>query len=444
MAKIDRILNRLRESYLSDDLPWIVGFSGGKDSTMLVQLIYNMLMDINSNKRKKQIYILASDTRVEIPIIKDRIRNELELIKISAERDKLPIKPHIVYPKLNDTFWVNVIGRGYPSPSIHFRWCTDRLKIKPVSNYIKNIIDASGSVIVVLGVRKSESNIRARKMRVSEIVNQKYRPHRDLQKAWVYTPIEELTSDDVWTYLIDEASPWNGDNWNLVKLYKQAAGGECPLVIDTSTPPCGHNRFGCWVCTVVKNDRSMQSLVEFGNSYLEPLWSLRNYLKEIRDLPGHRQDTRRNGRPAYNREGMPMKGTGPFTHETRKKLLVKLLESQRKAGHILIEGDELAIIQAIWSSEEKKRLPIDSVQNIWEYVYKEESMRGEVDGTEIYLNQEDFLLKQVCEDHAISFEMMRRLRNIEEEYGHLRRRHGLPDEMREIVRQEARKQSEER
>jgi 3'-phosphoadenosine 5'-phosphosulfate sulfotransferase (PAPS reductase)/FAD synthetase len=32
-------------------------------------------------------------------------------------------------------------GRGYPSPSTQFRWCTDRLKIHPVSNFIKSVAD---------------------------------------------------------------------------------------------------------------------------------------------------------------------------------------------------------------------------------------------------------------------------------------------------------------
>jgi DNA sulfur modification protein DndC len=435
----DEITTDLREAYLCDNRPWVVGFSGGKDSTMLVQLIYYMLANMRATDRRKHVYMLASDTRVETPAISKRIRKELELLSNAAERDNLPITTHLVYPKLNDTFWVNLIGRGYPSPTTLFRWCTDRLKIHPISNFIKNVVSRSGSVVIVLGARKEESATRAQAMHAREIENQRFHPHRDLPNAWVYTPIEDLTANDVCIYLLHVPSPWGGDNRGLVTLYKRAAGGECPLVIDTSTPSCGQSRFGCWTCTVVENDRSMESLVELGEDHLEPLLELRDYLKQVRETPGARQDKRRNGQPAYNREGELMKGTGPFTHETRRDLLLRLLNSQRKSGHVLIEGDELTAIQQIWSREEDNPQPIDTVQRIWGQVYKQETMSHDnKEGN--YLIKEEALLRKVCEQHDVSFEMMRRLRDLEEEFGHLKRRHGLPEEMRETVRQALRQE----
>lgn len=437
---IDEITVDLKEAYLGDNRPWIVGYSGGKDSTMLLQLIYYMLADMNIAERFKHVYVLASDTRVEAPSIAVRIRRELDLLSIAAEHDGLPITTHLVYPKLNDTFWVNLIGRGYPSPTAHFRWCTDRLKIRPASNFIRSVVERSGSVVVVLGARKEESATRAQAMRAREIENQRFRPHQDLLNAWVYTPIENLTTNDVWTYLLQVPSPWGGDNRGLISLYKQAAGGECPLVIDDSTPSCGHSRFGCWTCTVIENDRSMESLVDLGEEHLEPLLELRDYLKKARDKSGTRQDKRRNGQPAYNREGEIMKGTGPFTHETRKDLLCRLLEAQRRSGHVLIEGDELSAIQQIWSREENNPQPVDVVQRIWEQVYKEGVMLQETNEESNSQSKEDALLRDVCKKHNISFEMMRRLRDIEEEYGHLKRRHGLPEEMREVVRQALRQE----
>ncbi len=437
---VDQITSELREAYLGDSRPWVVGFSGGKDSTMVIQLVYYMLANMEVTERRKQVYVLASDTRVEAPAIATRVREELDSIATSAERDGLPITTHLVYPKLNDTFWVNLIGRGYPSPTVLFRWCTDRLKIRPVSNFIKSVVERSGSVVVVLGARKDESTTRGQAMRAREIENQRFRPHSDLPSAWVYTPLEDLTTNEVWIYLLQTPKPWGGDNRSLVTLYKRAAGGECPLVIDASTPSCGHSRFGCWTCTVIKNDRSMESLVELGEDHLEPLLQLRDYLKEVRDSPGARQDKRRNGRPAYNRQGELMTGTGPFTHETRQDLLVRLLEAQQKSGHVLIEGDELAGIQQIWSREEDNAQPADAVQQIWKQVYEEEAMVHDTHKGSNYLSKEETLLRGVCEEHGVSFEMMRRLRDIEEEFGHLKRRHGLPEEMREAVRQELKRE----
>ncbi len=395
------------DAYLADDHPWVLGFSGGKDSTALLQLTYYSLAKLPREKRSKRIYVLASDTRVETPLISARVKKELEAIQIAAERDAVPLSTHLVFPKLNDTFWVNIIGRGYPSPTTHFRWCTDRLKIDPVSDFIRKVVDQLGEVIIVLGARKDESATRAQTMRRHEIQGNRFRPHKDLLKAWVYT-------------------------------------GECPLVIDTSTPSCGQSRFGCWTCTVVDRDKSMESLVDSGEQHLEPLLELRDYLCEVRDQPGARYDIRRNGTTPIRRgTDEVMTNTGPFTHEKRMDILRRVLEAQGESGVTLIEGDELAIIQEIWNKEEmmhpgKPDIPTDAVARIWKHVFKETPMPGK-DASYDHLDKEDQLLRELCEQQGVPFEMMRRLRDIEEEFGHLKRRHGLPEEMRDTVRQEVNK-----
>jgi DNA sulfur modification protein DndC len=272
------------------------------------------------------------------------------------------------------------------------------------------------------------------------ISGNRFRPHKDLPKAWIYTPIEELTSDEVWIYLLQVQSPWKGDNRGLAHLYRQANGGECPLVIDVSTPPCGQSRFGCWTCTVVDRDKSMEYLVDSGEEDLAPLLKLRDYLKKVRDIPGARYDIRRNGTIPYRRGTEDvMTNTGPFTHKTRMDLLKRILLAQKESGIILIEGDELAIIQEIWNVEEighpsKPNIPADAVARIWKHVFEEEPMPGESVAYD-RLSAEDQLLQKVCEQQDIPFELLRRLRDIEEQYGHLRRRHGLPENMREIVMQ---------
>ena len=441
------VLEDLRGAYSADDRPWVVGFSGGKDSTCLMEFVYYMLARLPAAQRLKPVYVLASDTRVEAPSISRRIRRELALIGAAAERDGLPITPHLVFPKLNDTFWVNLIGRGYPSPTTQFRWCTDRLKIHPVSEFIRSIVDRRGAVVVVLGARRDESDTRARTMNAASIDGQRFRPHADLPKAWVYTPLEDLSTNEVWTYLLQVPSPWGGDNRGLIALYRCASGGECPLVIDTSTPSCGHSRFGCWTCTVVDKDRSMEALVDAGEEHLEPLLSLRDYLKEIRSQAGSRYDLRRNGQRPLNRHtGAAMTNTGPFTHDTRMDILRRVLQAQRDSGLTLIEGDELAIIQEIWRREEndhpdKPRICSNAISRMWKQVYEGLTMPAN-DNQSDELSDEDQLLQQVCEELGVSFEMMRALRETEEKFSHLKRRHGLPEEMRDIVRQAVKRAEE--
>jgi len=423
------ILEELRSAYLGDDRPWVVGFSGGKDSTILVEFVYMMLLSLQPEERRKKVFVLSSDTKVEMPFIAERIDRELILLHAATERDQLPIEAHTVYPELNDSFWVNLIGRGYPSPRPKFRWCTDRLKIYPVSKFILERVNDFGSVVVVLGSRIAESGTRAHTMATHHIEGQRFRPHSDLPKAWVYTPLQHLSNDDIWMCLMDLKNPWGGDNRSLVALYKRASGGECPLVIDTSTPSCGQSRFGCWVCTVVEHDKSMESFVDDGEERFEPLLDFRDYLREVRENSAARENIRRNGMPAKE------DGKGPFTIATRRDLLRRLLLAQKQSGEILIEPAELRAIAEVWSTEGPKLggpQPIDTVERIWKHVFEEAPMPDDISTTT--LTKEEQLLKQVCEERCIPFEMMRRLTDLEEEYGALKNwRRGITVDLMETV-----------
>src|SRR5262249_35821584 len=156
-------------------------------------------------------------------------------------------------PKLEDTFWVNLIGRGYPAPGTMFRWCTERLKINPTTRFITERISEAGEVVILLGTRSAESANRAKSIKRHKMEGRRLRKHI-LPSAYVFAPISDIATDDVWQYLTSVPAPWGGRHHQLLTLYKNANGGDCPLVIDTSTPSCGNSRFGCWVCTVVKKD----------------------------------------------------------------------------------------------------------------------------------------------------------------------------------------------
>lgn len=418
---IDDIINELKIAYNEDSKPWVVGFSGGKDSTALVQFIFSMLMELPERQRHKKVFVIASDTLVEMPSIEKRLIKEVSLMQQAASKLNLPLEVHRVYPALNDRFWVTLIGKGYPSPVPRFRWCTERLKINPTSKFILDKVSQFGSVVIVLGSRISESSIRAQVMEAYRIEGQRFRPHSNLSKAWVYMPIQNLSTTEVWDYLLSVDNPWGGDNDGLAMLYKMASGGECPMVIDETTPPCGNSRFGCWTCTVVERDKSMESLVASGEEKFRPLLDFRDYLRQIRYDDSARMNKRKNGAD----------GKGPFTYEARQDILKRLLQLQREVDEILIQGDELAAIKEMWAVEGQ---PVDMVDRIWRHVYEEEPMPEGKENPA--LSKEEQLLEEVCKEYNIPFEMMRRLRDLEEEYGSLRRRHGLPELMRETVKQQ--------
>lgn len=159
-------------------------------------------------------------------------------------------------PTLDDRFWVNLIGRGYPAPTSIFRWCTERLKINASNRFILDKVAKHGEVILVLGSRRGESNTRDQVLNMHRFRGHVLARHGQLPGAWVYMPVEHFSTDDVWSYLLQVPSPWGGDNRSLASMYRSAQDGECPLVVDDLTPSCGNSRFGCWVCTVVDRDRS--------------------------------------------------------------------------------------------------------------------------------------------------------------------------------------------
>ena len=301
---VKEIYHEIQEVYLRDQRPWVIGYSGGKDSTTALQLIWYAILDLPEEQRKKMIYVISSDTLVETPVIIDYINDSLQKINDVAIQSKMPFEAVKLTPIISDSFWVNLIGRGYPAPSKTFRWCTDRLKIKTADRFIIDRVTQYGEVVVVLGVRKSESATRAQVMNLHKIKDSVLSRHTRFPQAFVYTPIEDFSVDDVWSYLLQTPSPWGNNNRDLLALYKSAQAGECPLVVDDTTPSCGNSRFGCWVCTVVTKDKAMEALIDNGEEWLEPLLDFRNYLAETQ-IPDKkhlfRDYKRMNGKVQYNR-----------------------------------------------------------------------------------------------------------------------------------------------
>lgn len=331
--------------------PWVVGYSGGKDSTLVLQLVFEMLLDLAPSDRKREIHIVANDTLVESPLIIKYLDAMLQKLINSVDTLQLPVKIKKTSPADDQTFWVNLIGRGYPAPNRNFRWCTDRMKINPTSEYIKATISEHEQVILLLGVRREESAKRA------ESVNRysngsRLNKHNDLKGCMVYRPIVDFTTDEVWQILLQRRPPWGGTHRELITLYKNAQGGECPLVIDKSqAPSCGtsSSRFGCWTCTVVAKDKSMEGFIDSGYGHLAPLLDFRDWLSEIRDNPTKRMAHRRGGSLTFMSNGKLI--PGPFTFEARKEILEKLLNIQDELGEALISESEISIIKKIWADD---------------------------------------------------------------------------------------------
>ena len=287
---LEKLIEEIQEIYLADEIPWVVGYSGGKDSTATLQLIWIALQKLPHDKLHKPVHVISTDTRVENPIVAIWVTASIATMSKEAKEQNLPITPHLLKPEATESFWVNLLGKGYPSPRRKFRWCTLRLKIMPSNDFIHDMVKNSGEAIVVLGTRKAESQARAKVMTKIETkrIRDKLSPNESLANSLVYSPIEEWTNDDVWSFLLAVTNPWGVRNHELFKLYQGATdGGECPFVTDINGPSCGGSRFGCWVCTMVDEDKSMGAMIrnDAEKDWMRPLLEFRNELANKNDRP---------------------------------------------------------------------------------------------------------------------------------------------------------------
>ena len=339
--KLNLTKQELLANFLADSRPWIVAFSGGKDSTVVLQLVYEMLLSLPKEKRKK-VFVVMSDTKVESPVIEDYLQETIKILNESSKELGLEFEAIIVEPNEKEEFWFNLIGKGYPSPTRTFRWCTDKLKIRPTQDTMNNITSKYGSCVLLIGTRKKESINRQKTMEARELNSRGLHPHDYIPNTLVYSAISEWSNDDVWYYLTSHnPPPWQKNHDELLNLYTKAHGGECEFITNTEQPSCGSSRFGCWVCTVVTDDKSMKGFIDTGDDWLKPLYDFRFFLKEIREDTTKRSAIRRNG----------TFGAGPFTSEARKEILDKLLKTEQKIGRTLITDNQLYLIQKQWSKD---------------------------------------------------------------------------------------------
>ena len=462
---ISKLTKEIQDLYYQDEIPFVVGWSGGKDSTTVLQLIWNAIKALPIKKRIKPIHVITNDTLVENPVVSAWVSKSLEKMQLAAKEQKMPIKTHLTHPAVEDTFWSCLIGKGYPAPRNRFRWCTERMKIKPADSFIREVIRISGEVILILGIRKSESIKRAlnmarhREWRIADHLN--VNPSRP--NSLIYTPIEDWRTDEVWLYLMQWENPWGNNNKDLLAMYRGAtADNECPLVVDTSTPSCGDSRFGCWVCTMVSKDKSMEAMIQNDEEkeWLQPLLDIRNELdiendrdkRDFRRIYGKVELFERNIEGEISIEPIP----GPYTKYWREHWLRRVLAAQvevRKNAPeefrniTLITPEELSEIRRIWL-EEKHEFD-DSLPRIYQEVTGETFFDVRLGEDSVNLISKPLLssdewdiLEEICDDEPMHLELMAKLLDTERQYYTKSRRVGIYDTLEKCFETSSRSQEE--
>ncbi len=430
--RISHIINEILDQYLYADTsykPWIIGFSGGKDSTVLLTLVWKALIKIKEEiplafQLRRPIYVVCNDTMVENPIIASYVDKVLAKIEIAAREQDIPIFVRKTIPRLEDSFWVNIIGKGYPVPNNAFRWCTEKLKIKPTSRFITEQVDENGEAIILIGTRSDESSTRAKSIKKHEIRGKRLTNHTLLKNTYVYAPIKGLLLEEIWYIINTMPSPWGAENSVLFKIYMDASADdyECPTVVtDKSHGSCGQSRFGCWTCTVVKDDKSMRALVNNGREWMKPLYDFRAELVNERNLPENRLTTRRDGSQAIN-------DMGSYKYAYRASILRRLLEIQHMLQKTdpkieLITDQELIAIQVNWYRDFNFEFRVSDIYN---KVYnKTLNMKDQDDKFRL----EAELLKEVCKDAPDDFDLIQQLLILQKNKSLLKKRWGLKNDI---------------
>ena len=440
---LNDIYREIQEVYLSSNRPWLIGYSGGKDSTTTLQLVWYALSKLDKNRLKQPIYVISSDTLVENPLIIKRLRKSIDKINSAAKKANIPVTAKLIRPEVTDSFWVNLLGRGYSAPSNSFRWCTDRLKIKPSNKFILERASEFGEVITVLGSRLSESQMRARSINKKErkVEGSLLSKHLDLPGVRVYYPIKDFTEDDVWDYLSHISNPWGDDNKALADFYRDASAGERYFVMDKPSPPGEQSRFGCWVCTLVERDKSMEALIQGGKTWLYPMLEIHDKLVETQDPDKkhiYRQIKRRSGRVDIKKDGSGVV-YGPYKPEFRKEILHMILEAEKKIKEMnsefsegLITVEELHEIRRIWRDE-------------WDWEDSLPKIYADVTGEKLEWIQEDFgdfgeleynLLKEISEKHKVPYELVSKLLGVEYKLQGMFRRSSVYNQIDSVLGEE--------
>jgi len=412
----EAIRAEMRSVWEADDRPWVVGFSGGKDSTAVVQLLWKAI------DGRKPVHVISSDTLVESPAVVKQITASLESMEAAGRAAGLDMRTNLVSPITKDTFWSCMLGRGMAAPTRYYRWCTARLKIDNADRYIKGLVSRHGEVVMVLGQRKAESGIRKKVMERHEIGGSVLSTHGSLPNAYVYTPIRDLEVEDVWSILLSEKNPWGADNGELARLYRHANGGECPLVVDKASPSCGNSRFGCWTCTVVDKDFSLENTIKSGEGWMRPLLEFRNLLKDTQRperWPEVRDFRRATGRYQLRDRGFepglePSKQLvpGPYKWPFVRQLVVRLLNIEKELaddGHpmTIISDDEAEEIQKWWRVRHGDWF--GALRHIWKA-----HGRGSLKGAEAWQRRAPHL-EEYCLETGMDPVFLRRLVAIAEE-----------------------------
>lgn len=327
----------------------IVSYSGGKDSTVTLELVLEALKGTD-----KQLIIMTADTLLEIPFYQEYVNRNRLAIQSYIDSEGINARMITVIPPWDKTFWVSVLGKGYPSSHHSFKWCTQQLKIDPITA-MTEALTKGVEYMVFVGIRQAESARRAKTYKDKD-----FRPNN-------YAPILYWSTQEVWTHLLTEPCPW-GNHEELVKVYKYASD-EC-VYGDVKNVCIGNARYGCWICPLQTNSQLKILSFATGEDRYLLLKQYKDALQAMAQNWSLRSKFRRNGD----------EGVGPFLVEIRQELHGKLKELESKTGWQLIRPEEEEIIFKYWEADKDiHNIPNTDRPNLFYMNQPSQSLAGRAD-----------------------------------------------------------------
>src|SRR5437660_9590373 len=104
---LSQTITDVRETLARYPEPWVIGFSGGKDSSCVVKLIFNALMGLKSPRAA--VTVVYCDTGVEIPPVRQFVWQSLVGLAIESKKYGVNLSWHVAAPILRDRFFFKII-----------------------------------------------------------------------------------------------------------------------------------------------------------------------------------------------------------------------------------------------------------------------------------------------------------------------------------------------
>ena len=345
-ADVSRVTDRvgaaqeaIRKAYLRRGrYPWVLAHSGGRNSTLLLQLVWEVVESLPESDRRRPIVLVGNDALLESPLAIGRLHGRLDAIRRAARERSVPVTVRTAQPYIDQTFWVEVIGRGEIPPTRRSRWCADRVKTRLMNRLLEQLVRVDGKAVLLIGTRNAESKTHRRNTARRRVSTRRMSRHDSVEGCWSFAPVADFRDEEVWLTLTQRNPRW---------------GGEWPFaLIEDDAPSCGtaSPRFGCWACTVASKRRHLRGLADSGDrdaGAQERLFEFRDWLAELREDDRNRDRTHRDGGVKRRSDGSYV--PGPFTLEVRGRIFRRLLELREKLGVTrLIHPGEIDFIEDIW------------------------------------------------------------------------------------------------